>query len=136
MRYNAVESRYTGQNLVLILSNKQQQQLIRAVGALEAQGWLAAVLRLRLLSACDLLMGRRCALGRALGSPRSCWLTRFRALRLQFLNDASGGGVSQLKLKDKLRAQAASKEVAEFLFFMFGLIISVVRACQPCASMP
>ena len=41
-----------------------------------------------------------------------------------------------MKLKDKLRAQAASKEVTEFLFFMFGLIISVVRACQPCASMP
>ena len=62
MRYNAVESRYTGQNLVLILSNKQQQQLIRAVGALEAQGWLAAVLRLRLLSACDPLNNKRCAL--------------------------------------------------------------------------
>ena len=38
-----------------------------------------------------------------------------------------------MKLKDKLRAQAASKEVAEFPFFMFGLIISMARARQPCA---
>ena len=35
-------------------------------------------------------MGRRCALGRALGSPRSCWLTRFRVRRLQLSIRSSG----------------------------------------------